>query len=387
MIADFEGESYGGWHATGSAFGAGPAHGTLPGQMEVSGFQGKGLVNSFHGGDAATGTLTSPPFEIKRPYLDFLIGGGMHGGQTCMELLVEGKPVRTATGPNDRPGGSEQLEWSWWDVNELMGKTATLRITDSHTGGWGHINVDQIVQSDTRRGLETLRRELVLHTRYVHLPVKRDAPLRQVKFVRGGKTLSVFEIRLPEAGQAPDFWVFIEQPPIRELACSLEARLPVGSKALETITQVDDPPDAATIYHEKDRPQFHFTSRRGWLNDPNGLVWHEGKYHLFYQHNPFGWEWGNMHWGHAASPDLLHWTELPQAISPRKFGDWAFSGSAVVDHGDRSGFGRLAASAPAAMLATRSSPHSPAPAAASASATTSPTPSTRTSTNTSTTLS
>jgi fructan beta-fructosidase len=330
LIADFEAATYGAWHTTGSAFGAGPAHGTLPGQMDVSGFQGKGLVNSFHGGDESTGTLSSPPFEIKRPFLSFLIGGGMHTGETCMELFVEGKPVRAATGPNDRPGGGEHLAWSTWDVTEFLGKAASLRIKDSHKGGWGHINIDQIVQSDTKRGTETIKRDFVLHGRYLHMPVKRDAPLRQVKFMRGAHSLSVFEIRLPEADHAPDFWVFIEQPAIRELTFSFEARLPADSKALELITQADEPPDADKMYREKDRPQFHFTSRRGWLNDPNGLVWHNGKYHLFYQHNPYGWEWGNMHWGHAESPDLLHWTERPQAISPQEFGDWAFSGSAVV---------------------------------------------------------
>src|SRR4051812_43416819 len=71
VVADFEGETYGAWAATGQAFGAGPARGTLPGQMHVSGFQGAGLVNSFHGGDSSTGTLTSPPFIIRRPYLSF----------------------------------------------------------------------------------------------------------------------------------------------------------------------------------------------------------------------------------------------------------------------------------------------------------------------------
>ena len=190
--------------------------------------------------------------------------------------------------------------------------------------------------------------------------MKRDAPPRQVKFMRGGHNLSVFEIRLPEAGQAPDFWVFLEQPPIRELTLLVRGKTARRLEGLEPITQSEDPPDAEKMYREKDRPQFHFTSRRGWLNDPNGLVWHQGKYHLFYQHNPYGWEWGNMHWGHAVSPDLLHWTELPQAISPREFGDWAFSGQRG---------GRIAS---VSGREIGLSPRSPAPGAASASRITSP---------------
>src|SRR3954469_15867698 len=92
LVADFEGDTYGdGWKTTGTAFGKAPAKGTLPGQMPVSGHLGKGLVNSFLGGDAATGTLTSPPFKLERKYLNFLVGGGKHPGKTCVNLLVGGK--------------------------------------------------------------------------------------------------------------------------------------------------------------------------------------------------------------------------------------------------------------------------------------------------------
>ena len=148
LIADFEGADYGAWKATGTAFGKGPAQGTLPGQMPVSGYAGHGLVNSFTGGDRPTGTLTSPEFKIERRYLTFLIGGGGWAERTCMNLLVGTGVVRRATGPNTEPGGSEELAPASWDVGEFLGRTARLEIVDRASGGWGHINVDQIAQSD-----------------------------------------------------------------------------------------------------------------------------------------------------------------------------------------------------------------------------------------------
>ena len=149
LLADFEGENYGAWVATGEAFGTGPARGTLPSQMTVSGYLGRGLVNSYLGGDGTTGELLSPEFTIERRYLKFLIGGGKYPDETFVALEIDGKIVRKATGPNDQGGGSERLDWHVWDMSEFEGQRARVRIVDRRVAGWGHLNLDHLMASDS----------------------------------------------------------------------------------------------------------------------------------------------------------------------------------------------------------------------------------------------
>ncbi|MBA4411297.1 MAG: glycoside hydrolase family 32 protein [Bacteroidota bacterium] len=97
---------------------------------------------------------------------------------------------------------------------------------------------------------------------------------------------------------------------------------------------------ASAYYSEQYRPQFHFSPQKGWMNDPNGMVYYAGEYHLFYQYYPDSTVWGPMHWGHAVSKDLIHWEHLPIALYPDSIG-YIFSGSAVVDWKNTTGFGSV----------------------------------------------
>ncbi len=339
VVADFEGTDYGAWKVTGEAFGPGPARGTLPGQMHVDGFQGQGLVNSFHKGDGSTGTLTSPEFRIERAYLRFLIGGGKHAEKTCLNLLVDGRIVRNATGPNASAGGSEALATESWDVAEFRGRLAVLQVVDQATGGWGHINVDHIVQTDRKPPgtLANARREFLVERRFLHLPIRNGAPKRVVTTFVDGRAEVRNDVELADG--TPDWWAPMDVSAWHGRTVTLQVdKLPEDSRALASIEAGEAIRGTTELYREPARGQFHFSPRRGWNNDPNGLAWFNGEYHLFFQHNPYGWGWGNMHWGHAVSRDLVHWTELRDELAPDAFGPM-FSGSAVVDHRNTSGLG------------------------------------------------
>ena len=331
LIADFEGDGYGSWQIEGDAFGQKPAQGTLENQQEVSGFLGKGLVNTYLEGDETTGVLTSPEFKIQRKFINFLIGGG-DSKRTRIELLIGDQVERTASGRE-----SEALEWENWDVSEFIGKTARIRIVDRSSGGWGHILIDHIYQGNARRGTQPKSRQFTLRNKYLNFPVKRSAKERLISFIIDGKKLREFSIRL--AHDDPDYWVYLEIAEFKgkEATVNIDKYDPQTTKGFDTAFQADSFPGEENLYKEKLRPQFHFTSKRGWNNDTNGLVYYDGEYHMFYQHNPFGWPWGNMTWGHAISTDMIYWTEIGDAIHLDELGT-IFSGGAVVDHKNTSGF-------------------------------------------------
>lgn len=170
---------------------------------------------------------------------------------------------------------------------------------------------------------------------FVHLPVKTGSPKTWMTVNVDGELQHEFEIEL--APENPDFYATLETGKWKGKKLLLTAEsVTGGSKWLSLVKTSDEMSDEDKVYKEEYRPQFHFSPRRGWTNDPNGLVCYKGVYHLFFQHNPYGTGWGNMTWGHATSIDLFHWTEKPDAVLPDKNGV-VFSGSAVVDWNNTSG--------------------------------------------------
>jgi len=168
--------------------------------------------------------------------------------------------------------------------------------------------------------------EMILDKQYLNIPVSNGGPSRRMSLTVDGKLLGHFGIRLAES--EPDWWAFFDVARFKGRKIVIEIK--PAPKDWNTISQDDVIKSAEDLYKEKYRPQFHFTSRRGWLNDPNGLVYYKGEYHMYYQHNPVALPWGNMTWGHAVSKDLLRWKELPKVLFPNPTGD-CFSGAGFVD--------------------------------------------------------
>ena len=182
-----------------------------------------------------------------------------------------------------------------------------------------------------------LARELVLDEKYIIFPVENEAPDKNLWLEVDGKKVREFAINL--ARDKVDFWVFLETKEFAGKKAALKTDM-LTQEQLDSFfaIRVDSTyPGEDEVYKEKLRPQLHFSSKRGWLNDPNGLMYYDGEYHLFYQHNPYGWTWNNMTWGHAVSKDLVHWEEIGDALHLDEHGSM-WSGSGVVDWNNTTGF-------------------------------------------------
>jgi len=191
-------------------------------------------------------------------------------------------------------------------------------------------------QNPSEDGSLNSERVFDLNTKYLNFPVSyNEDDAVTLQLVIDGEVKRVFDIFLPDSD--PDFWVFLDVSMFQGEKALLKTGNGEKKKGLDLVYQSDERKYLDDVYTEKHRPQLHFSSQRGWLNDPNGLVYYDGEYHLYFQHNPYGYYWGNMHWGHAVSKDLLHWEQLPEAIYQHEFGG-IFSGSAVVDYKNTSGF-------------------------------------------------
>lgn len=333
LIDDFESGTFAQWKVEGDAFGDKPATGAYAGQQPVSGFEGKYLANSFNNGDDSRGALTSKNFTIERDYINFLVGGGT-ADDLYAELIVEGKSIYRSRSLFE----SETLQWMSWDVKQYRGKQAQIRIVDNQRGGWGHILIDQIEQGNKQKSLymTDYTKEFNAEKKFLLLPVEDAAPEAKIQLIADGKPIGEpINVRLAQS--KTNYWVPIPIEAYKGKKIGLKfAVVKSDDLSLKEIKQSDT---YDFNYNEAFRPIYHFTPQYGWMNDPNGMVYLDGTYHLFYQYNPYGARWGNMHWGHAVSRDLVHYQYEPIALFPDKLGA-IFSGSAVIDNDNTAGFGK-----------------------------------------------
>ena len=171
-------------------------------------------------------------------------------------------------------------------------------------------------------------------TKYLLLPIQESCNESKVKLVTGSPADMAMDVRL--AVDSIDYYVPFELPQGDSNATVTIAGIGQDAICWDSIKLSDKFDVTNTDYY---RPIYHHTPLYGWMNDPNGMVYKDGEYHLYYQYNPYGSRWGNMHWGHSVSKDLIHWEHLKPAIARDTLGH-IFSGSAVVDKNNTAGYGK-----------------------------------------------
>lgn len=189
----------------------------------------------------------------------------------------------------------------------------------------------QQIQIEQRGDTTVLR--IANPTKYLLLPVEEAKPEAQVLLDTGNPADTWMDVRLSQS--KIDYYVPFQLTQDKEAVVRI-LNLPQNSNALQQLKLSNEWNPTNTDYY---RPVYHHTPSYGWMNDANGLVFKDGEYHLYFQYNPYGSKWGNMHWGHSVSRDLVHWQELAPAIARDTLGH-IFSGSSVIDFNNSAGYGK-----------------------------------------------
>lgn len=172
--------------------------------------------------------------------------------------------------------------------------------------------------------------------KYLLIPVEDSAPEGEIDFVYQNSSLTGYTQKVRLSRGKTDYYVPVDMSQFDKDSIIMIVRgVPSNSICWSDIEESDD----MSLEVEKFRPSYHHTPAYGWMNDPNGMFYKDGVYHLYFQYNPYGSMWGNMHWGHSTSTDLVNWKNEGVAIAPDAIGT-IFSGSCVVDHNNTSGFGK-----------------------------------------------
>lgn len=337
VIEDFE-NGLERWTAQGDVFS-----GTTD-DSAATGFVGTAYLKSIDD-DGLSGSLSSAPFTISKPYINMLLAGPKAAGSAAasVKLVVDGQDVRTAASVSDTP---EVFEWVSWDVSDLAGKQASIRIDVAPARSFGnrriprgYIMVDQITQGNKRLSSywDEYAVTLKADKKYILIPASNSGVNSRLAVeVEGQNILGNTQSARPASGQI-DYYIPIDVEKYAGKDVTVKLTGIKSSDAVFGAVRTSD--ETGNDRDETYRPLVHFSPSFGWTNDPNGMVYVNGEWHLALQYNPYGTTHGNMHWGLAVSKDLIHWSDKPFIIAPDELGS-IFSGSAVIDHDNTAGFGK-----------------------------------------------
>lgn len=341
VIEDFESGVFDNWTIEGEAFY--PQAQNIADYPKVSGVEGTYFFLS-DSNQFQVGTMTSKNFTINRKYINFLTGvisRRDYANNMTIALVVDNKTVRSTSPFSSKSG---ELSWASWNVEEFNGKEAHILIDIKEPYfkyAGGSLLLDQIEMGSKAKStyIGNFTQKLVAKNDILLIPSQDKGRLSNISVVIEGINILGEDQVINLAQDTIDYYIPIDIRKYKGQNIEINyTNMRSDYLAYKSEKQADS---YNYDMNEQYRPIYHFSPNFGWTNDPNGMVYSNGEYHLAYQANPYGVRHNNMHWGNAISKDLVHWTDLPFIVAPDELGA-IFSGSSVEDTYNSAGFGEKA---------------------------------------------